>query len=170
MRAETGKRLHRPYGRKGAIFSWDKILFNPSYLSRTPIHSDRKINTAVTLGPKALKPLQLKIPILIGAMAYGNGYSLKAKIALAKAATLAGTAANSGNGPFLVEERQYADKYILQYPRGFWSKTEEMLKQADMIEIALGHSARAAAPVRVNGRKITAEVAGRYGTIPGLDV
>jgi glutamate synthase domain-containing protein 2 len=170
MRAATGKDTDRPYGRIGAIFSWDKILFNPRYLSRTPLNPNIKINTNVTLGPKALKPLQLKIPIIIGGMAYGSGYSLKAKIALAKAATMAGTAANSGNGPFLAEERRYADKYILQYPRGFWSKTEEMLKQADMIEIALGHSARGSAPVRVNGKKITEEVAGRYGTIPGLDV
>jgi glutamate synthase domain-containing protein 2 len=170
MRAQTGKVLHRPYGVKGAIFPWSNLMFNPKYLTHPPVHSDIPVSTEVILGPKALKPLHLKIPILIGGMAYGSGYSLKAKIALAKASTMAGTAANSGNGPFLEEERRYADRYIVQYPRGFWSKSEEILKQADMIEIALGHSARGSTPVRIVGRKITKEVAERYGTIPGLDV
>ena len=36
MRAQTGKTLDRPYGAKGAVFSWSKILFNPVYLSRSP--------------------------------------------------------------------------------------------------------------------------------------
>jgi glutamate synthase domain-containing protein 2 len=170
MRAQTGKPLDRPYGIKGAVFNWSKILFNPVYFSRLPLDPKIAVHTEVLLGPKALKPLQLKIPILIGGMAYGSGYSLRAKIALAKASTMAGTAADSGNGPFLEEERHYADKYIVQYSRGFWSKDERLLKQADMIEIALGHSARGPSPVRVSGRKLTPEVAQRYGTIAGLDI
>ncbi len=170
LRAETGKPLDRPYGSKRGIFSFNKLQFNPRYLTKTPFTPSAEINTDIILGPQAQKPLHLKIPILIGGMAYGSGYSLAAKIALAKAATMAGTAADSGNGPFVPEERFYAEKYILQYPRGFWSKDESILKQADMIVIALGHSARGSAPVRINGKKITPEVATRYGTVPGLDV
>lgn len=170
LRAAAGKPLDRPYGVKRAIFSWDQLQFNPKYLTQNPLNSSSEVNTEVVLGPQAQKPLHLKIPIAIGGMAYGSGYSLNAKIALAKATTMAGTAANSGNGPFLEEERRYAAKYVLQYPRGFWSKTENYLKQADLIEIALGHSARGSAPVRISGQKITAKVAHRYGTIPGLDV
>lgn len=170
LRAQTGKPLDRPYGAKRGVLSFEKLLFNPVYLAKTPLNKDKEIDTTVILGPQARKPLHLKIPIMIAGMAYGSGYSLAAKIALAKAANLAGTAANSGNGPFLEEERFYAEKYILQYTRGFWSKSEQFLKQADMIEIALGHSARGSAPVRINGKKITPEVAARYGAIPGLDV
>lgn len=170
LRAETGKPLDRPYGSKRGILSFQQIQFNPRYLSKTPINPNGDTNTEVILGPMAKKPLHLKIPFVIGGMAYGSGYSLEAKIALAKAATMAGIAANSGNGPFVPEERFYADKFILQYPRGFWSKDESILKQADMIVIALGHSARGSAPVRINGKKITPEVAARYGTIPGMDV
>jgi glutamate synthase domain-containing protein 2 len=170
LRAETGKPLDRPYGSHRAIY-WDELLFNPVYLSTAaPLDGNVRIDTAVILGPRALKPLRLKIPILIAGMAYGSGYSLEAKIALARAATLSGTAANSGNGPFLEEERRYAGHFILQYTRGPWSKDIGILQQADMIEIALGHSARGSAPVRVKGKKITEAVATRYGTIPGLDV
>lgn len=170
LRAQTGKPLDRPYGAKRGILSFEKLLFNPVYLAKTPVNKESEIDTAVILGPQARKPLHLKIPIIIGGMAYGSGYSLAAKIALAKGATMAGTATNSGNGPFLKEERSYAEKYILQYTRGFWSKSETLLKQADMIEIALGHSAWGSAPVRINGKKLTPEVAARYGSIPGLDV
>ncbi len=170
LRAATGKPLDRPYGANKGIFRWNKLQFNPSYLKKNPLHSDIEINTEIVLGPQAQKPLRLKIPILIGGMAYGSGYSLNTKIALAKAATLAGTATNSGNGPYLDEERRFAQRLILQYSRGFWAKSEKVLKQADMIEIALGHSSRGSAPVRITGKKITMEVAKRYGTIPGLDV
>ncbi len=170
LRAETGKPLDRPYGTIRAVFNWNKLIFNPVYLTKNPLSSEITVNTETILGPKAAKPLKLKIPIIIAGMAYGSGYSLDAKIALAKAATMSGTATNSGNGPFLEEERRFADNYIVQYPRGFWSKDETVFRQADMIEIALGHSARGSAPVRVKGNKITEEVAKRYGTIPGLDV
>ncbi len=170
MRATNGKPLDRPYGSNSAIFSWDKVIFNPVYLSKMPVNDFTTVNTEVVLGPKAHKPLKIKIPILIGGMAYGSGYSAQAKIALAKGTALAGTAANTGNGAFLEAERKYADKLIIQYTRGFWSKSEAILQQADMIEIALGHSARGSAPVRVNGKKLTPDIARRYGTLPGLDI
>ena len=170
LRAQTGKPLDRPYGTKRGILSLEKLQFNPVYLTKKPFNNYTEVDTSVVLGPLAKKPLQLKIPILIGGMAYGSGYSLAAKIALAKAATMAGTAANSANGPFLPEERFFAEKFIQQFPRGFWNRDEVILKQADMIEIALGHSARGSAPVRINGKKLTPEVAERYGSIPGLDV
>jgi glutamate synthase domain-containing protein 2 len=128
------------------------------------------VDTSVILGPQAKKPLHLKIPIMIGGMAYGGALSLKAKIALAKAATMAGTAGNTGSGPFLKEERAMADKLVLQYSRGFWSKSATILSQMDMIEISLGHGAWASAPVRISGKKINNGFARRLGTIAGLDV
>ncbi|HYH01625.1 MAG TPA: FMN-binding glutamate synthase family protein [Bacillota bacterium] len=170
LRAQKGIPLNRPYGSMPGRLSWDKIIFNPVYLSQQPLSETVKISTEVVLGPRAKKPLKINIPILIGGMAYGSGYSAEAKIALAKAATMAGTAANSGNGPFLEDERMSADRYTQQFVRGFWAKTDKYLKRADMIEIALGHSARGSSPVRILGKKVANEVAIRYGAIPGLDV
>jgi glutamate synthase domain-containing protein 2 len=170
QRAMSGRIPDRPYGRIRAVFDWDKIQFNPVYLSRTLSHPGGEIDTSVILGPRSPRPLKLQIPIITAAMAYGSGYSLAAKVALAKASAMAGTSANTGNGAFLKEERKYAGKLIIQYVRGFWSKDPSILQQADMIEIALGHSARCAAPVRIQGRKLVPEVAARYGAIPGLDI
>ena len=36
LRAETGKALNRPYGAKRGILSFDKFLFHPVYLTKTP--------------------------------------------------------------------------------------------------------------------------------------
>lgn len=170
LRAETGKALERPFGTPVHYCFWDRLLFNPSYLSKKPLPSDIAIETAVILGLHAKKPLQLKFPVMIAGMSYGGALSLAAKIALAKAASMAGTADNSGSGPFLTAERTLAEKYILQYSRGFWSKTAALLSQADMIEIALGHGAWASAPVRIKGQALTNGYAESMGTIAGLDV
>ena len=43
---------------------------------------------------------------MIAGMAYGLGLSEKAKIALAQGATLAGTAFNNGEGPFLFQKER----------------------------------------------------------------
>lgn len=170
LRAATGKVLDRPFGTDRHFFSWDRLMLNPEYLTRPPLNSDVEVDTGVIIGPKAARPLSLPIPIMIAAMSFGGALSLKAKIALAKAATIAGTAANSGNGPFLGEERSNASRYILQFSRGFWAKAEEYLKQADMIEINLGQGAWGPAPVRIQGNKINSGLARRLGTVPGLDV
>lgn len=170
LRAATGRPLERPFGNARHYFDWTQIQFNPVYLSTAPGNAAVEIDTAVVLGPRSRRPLQLKIPVLIGGMSYGNALSLKAKVSLAKGAALAGTATNSGNGPFLPEERQAAAKFIFQYARGFWSKTEAIFQQADLIEIGFGHGAWVSAPVRVKGQKINRAFGKRLGTIPGLDV
>jgi glutamate synthase domain-containing protein 2 len=170
LRADTGKVLDRPFGSTYHYFFWDRLLFNPVYLTRPPLSLDFEMDIGVVIGPKASRPLHLQIPIIIAGMSYGGALSLRAKIALAKAATIAGTAANSGNGPFLLEERANAARYILQYSRGFWAKAEEYLKQVNMIEINLGQGAWGPAPVRIQGNKVNSELAKRIGTIPGLDI
>ncbi len=170
LRAATAKPLERPFGTTNHYFSWDRLIFNPRYQSRLPINEDFEVGTDVVLGPRASQPLHLKIPIMIGGMSYGGALSLKAKTALAKASAIAGTAANSGNGPLLIQVRLNGTRYILQYSRGFWSKADKYFKQADMIEIGLGQGAWGSTPVRIEGKKINQQFAERLGTIPGLDV
>src|SRR5690606_37769966 len=89
---------------------------------------------------------------------------------LAKASVLSGTATNCGSGPYVEEVRAEAERYILQYTRGFWSKTEPVLKQAEMIEIVLGQGAWGSAPKRMMGDKVTPGFVGRLETNPGLDL
>jgi glutamate synthase domain-containing protein 2 len=169
MRGSTGKPLERPFGTPIHLFWMDRIQFKPVYLTRSPLSSKVAIDTQVILGPQAQKPLVLKIPVMVGGWSI-SAVSLKTKLALAKASVLSGTATNCGSGPYVEEVRAEAEKYILQYTRGFWSKSESILKKADMIEIALGQGAWGSAPKRMMGYKVTPGFAGRLETIPGLDL
>ena len=170
FRAISGKMLERPFGTNRRLFYMDRIQFNPVCFTRPPLPASTPIKTEVVLGPKAQKPLTIRMPIMVGGWAYGGAVSLKTELALARNSMLTGTPVNTGSGPFLPEVRAVADKYILQYSRGYWAKSEEVLRQADMIEIALGQGGWGAAPKRIPGYKVTAEFAQRISAIPGLDV
>jgi glutamate synthase domain-containing protein 2 len=148
MRAESGKPLQRPLGSPVVLSRWEHLLFNPVHLApRMPTPDGVQIHTGVTIGPRAKKPLNLEIPILISGMSYGGALGLKAKIALARGASMAGTATNSGEAPLVPEERREARFFIGQYNRGGWMNDHESLSQLDAIEIQLGQGAQASAPM-----------------------
>lgn len=157
FRANQGAVLQRPFGTSKHFSAWEQLLLNPVYLTRFPLVESVAVDTQVTIGPMAKRPLDVDIPILIAAMGYGHGPSLNAKIAMAKAADRAGTATNSGIGPFLPEERKHVKRLIIQYHRGWWGKEEEVLRQADAIEIQLGFGALGSAPVTLQSQDISPE-------------
>ncbi len=169
LRGSTGKPLERPFGTPIHFFWLDRIQFKPVYLSHLPLESKVLVDPQVILGPQARKPLILKLPVMVGGWSI-SAVSLKTKLALAKASILSGTATNCGSGPFVEEVRMGAEKYILQYTKGFWSKSEAILRQADMIEIALGQGAWGPAPKRIKGYEVTPDFARRLVAIPGLNV
>ena len=74
-------------------------------------------------------------------MGYGFSLSEQFRLALAKGATLAGTAFNTGQGGVLPGERRAAKQLILQYNRGDWSKEPHILRQADALELHFGQGA-----------------------------
>ena len=157
LRATDGEPLQRPFGTPKHPSPWDRLLFNPVYLSRRPTIESVDINTNVILGPGAKRPLYLDLPITIAGMAYGTGLSLQAKLALAKGADLVNTAVSTGAGPFLPEERKHVKRLIMQYNRGFWAKEAEVLRQADALEIQLGYGAGGAAPLVWQYRDLSPE-------------
>src|SRR5690606_21572538 len=57
-----------------------------------------------------------------------------------------GTSTNTGEGGFLPEDRAAAKYLILQYNSGTWSKSEDILKQVDAIEIHIGQGASEGTP------------------------
>jgi glutamate synthase domain-containing protein 2 len=146
LRGTTGKPLQRPFGSSKHFSAWEKLNFNCVYLSRKPVMESVDIDTKAVIGPKAKRPLYIDLPIIIAGMAYGAGPSFRAKLALAKGADQENTATNTGVGPFLPEERKHTKRLIIQYNRGYWAKEEEVLRQADAVEIQLGYGAFGAAP------------------------
>ena len=144
-----------PY--KNAMSPWESMRFNPVYLHRLPLWRPQEVGTDVVIGPDALRPLCLRLPILIGGMGYGTALTSRAKQALALAATKAGTAANTGSGPYLPEERAAAEKLVVQFTRGEWEREQDCYAKADAVEIQFGEGNRGAAPVTVPWSRLAAD-------------
>lgn len=173
LRATDGEVLDRPLGSPVVLSPWEKLLLNPVHLHRFPVDEKQMIDTSTTIGPQAKQPLKLAIPIIITGMSWGTALSLKMKIALAKAASMVGTATNTGESPAQKEERDAAQLLIGQYTRGGMNSKPEELTQLNAIEIQLGQGAQAAAPVfqpsRFIGediRKITDSPEGKPSKVP----
>jgi glutamate synthase domain-containing protein 2 len=139
-------------------YFWD-LVFVPAQLAKRPVDYFREeINSETILGKRSKKPIKLKIPILIGAMSFG-ALSKEAKIVLAKASTLAGTIANTGEGGMLPEERKFAKKLIVQYSTSRFGISEEVLKKADAVEIKIGQGGKGGQGGLLLKEKITEEIA-----------
>ncbi|MCL6564195.1 MAG: FMN-binding glutamate synthase family protein [Firmicutes bacterium] len=171
IRATTGQPPSRPMGSPLPLSPWDRLMLGFSHLQPMPTADDTPVDLSVVVGPKAKRPLKVPLPVFIAPMSYGGALSLKARIALAKAAGEVGTATNSGEGVFIAEERQWAKHYIMQYHRGTWPHSPqnqwEVLKQADAIEIQLGQGAQGSAPMRDQPQAIHPEMQRRFGLKPG---
>lgn len=147
LRATDGEVLDRPLGSPAVHSPWEKLSLNPVHLYRFPVDDKVPIDMSTTIGPQAKRPLKLAVPIMITGMSWGTALSLNMKIALAKAATIVGTATNTGESPLLKEEREAAKLLIGQYSRGGKINKPEDLSRLDAIEIQLAQGAQAAAPV-----------------------
>ncbi len=141
MRAQMGKELSRPLGSPVVLSPWQSIMLTPKQLFQLPTESVGQINSQTVIGPAAKRPLQLDIPVMVTAMSYGGSLSLQLKIALAKGASMVGTATNTGESTVTPEERSAAKYLIGQYNRGGWLTSRELLKQVDAIEVQLGQGA-----------------------------
>lgn len=167
MRANLGMPPGRPLGSFRRFSPWEQFLFNPVHLHRFPTPEDVPVDTAVTIGKRAKKPLTISIPIMIAAMSFGGALSKSAKIALAKGATLIGTATNTGEAGLLKEEREAAGLLIGQYNRGGWLNTPEKYRQLDAIEIQLGQGAQGSTPQRTAAKNIGPDFREAFGLPEG---
>ncbi|MDK2800801.1 MAG: methylamine---glutamate N-methyltransferase subunit [Clostridiales bacterium] len=170
LRATEGKAISRPMGSPKKFPNMDSLMFNTAQLYVMPTPFEEEIDVKVTIGKSAKKPLEIEMPIIIAPMAYGVALSKKAKVALAKGAALAGTAIGSGEGPVLKEEREAAKKYIYQYHRGNWGKTEQDLTNCDAIEIQFGQGAIGGVGHVFNAKYIDNEMREAYGISPGENI
>lgn len=169
MRAARGTPLSRPLGSPLHFSPWEQLLFNPVHLHRFPTPENVRINTAVTIGRRARRPLTIAIPIMIAAMSFGGALSKRTKIALARAATLVGTATNTGEAGLMEEERAEAALLIGQYNRGGWLNRPEQYRRLDAIEIQLGQGAQGSTPQRTPAKNIGPDYREVFGLGEGED-
>ena len=114
MKSELGRYRMRGFSMFKKIPHWDELIFLPGTLTRFVIEGYReKCVTKTVLGARfAKKPIELDIPIYITGMSFG-ALSLEAKMALAKGASMAGTATCSGEGGMIPPERDLQHQVVL---------------------------------------------------------
>ncbi|MCY0898173.1 MAG: FMN-binding glutamate synthase family protein [Firmicutes bacterium] len=141
LRANSGDVVIRPMGSARPVHGLDDLALVPAQLARRPVLESEPVELAVTLGRRARKPITISMPLYISGMAYGLALTKEARLALAKGSGWSQIPLNSGQGPFLDEERQLASHYVLQFGRWTWNRDVEILRQADMIEVQVGQGA-----------------------------
>jgi len=157
-------------GNKFGKVSFDDLVFVPAQLAKKPVdYFKEKISSTTIIGKRSKKPIRLETPIIIAAMSFG-ALSKEAKIALAKASTIARTIANTGEGGILPEERKFAKYLIVQYSTGRFGISEDILKKADVIEIKIGQGAKPGQGGLLPKEKLTEEIAKVRNVPMGKDV
>lgn len=155
---------------KAGKIDFDDIVFVPAQLAKRPVDYFReRIESRTVIGKKSKRPLKLDIPIFFAGMSFG-ALSKEAKIAIAKASTMLGTATNTGEGGMLPEERKYARSLIVQYSTGRFGVDEKYLKSSDAIEIKVGQGAKPGQGGLLPGYKVTEEIAKVRKLPPGKPV
>lgn len=165
MPSPTQERIGQRYplasGRsnKTGRLSWDDLIFLGAQLTKRPVdYFQEKINSATIIGQRSKRPIKIALPIVIAGMSFG-ALSKNAKLALAKASTLAKTIENTGEGGMLPEERKFSKHLIVQYSTGRFGITEEILKKADAIEVKIGQGAKPGQGGFLPAAKVTPEIA-----------
>ena len=147
---------------------WDDIQILTAQLARKPLMDDVSIGTELVIGPRARKPLKLKIPLFVSDMSYG-ALSEEAKIALAKGAELAGTGICSGEGGMLPEEQAANSRYFYELASAKFGWDPALVKKVQAFHFKGGQGAKTGTGGHLPGAKVTAKIAAVRGLQPGKD-
>ena len=114
IKAQLGRYRMRGMALMKKIPTFDDLVFLPGTLTRFVIEGYReKCETKTIIGPRCENPVELDIPVYITGMSFG-ALSYEAKTALARGATMAGSATCSGEGGMKPDERRYSEKWYYQ--------------------------------------------------------
>ena len=170
VKAELGRYRMRGFSMFKPIPHWDQLMFMPGTLTRFVIEGYReKCETKTVLGARFAKnPLELDIPIYITGMSFG-ALSLEAKMALAKGASMAGTATCSGEGGMIPPERDLSTKWFYQVIQSRYGFNPHHLMLADGIEFFIGQGCKVGLGGHLMGQKVTEQVAEMRSLPTGID-
>jgi glutamate synthase domain-containing protein 2 len=151
---------------RGELPSWDDLQVLTAQLHRFPMLDDQPVDTSVTIGPSAARPLHLKIPIFVSDMSFG-ALSLEAKVALGRGAEGAGTAICSGEGGMLPEEQAECSRYLYELASGRFGWDEAVLDRVQALHLKLGQGAKTGTGGHLPGNKVVGRIAEVRGLAPG---
>jgi glutamate synthase domain-containing protein 2/nitrite reductase/ring-hydroxylating ferredoxin subunit len=148
--------------------SWDDLQFNVAQLATRPLLDNDAVATEVIIGPRAKKPLTLKIPLFVSDMSFG-ALSEEAKIALAMGAELAGTGICSGEGGMLPEEQQSNTRYFYELASARFGFSWENIQKCQAFHFKGGQGAKTGTGGHLPGDKVQGKIAEVRGLKPGQD-
>ena len=147
---------------------WDDIQILPAQMARKPLQDDIRVETKVVIGPKAIKPLKLDIPLFVSDMSYG-ALSEEAKIALARGAELAGTGICSGEGGMLPEEQNENSKYFYELASAQFGWKPELVEKVQAFHFKGGQGAKTGTGGHLTGEKVQGKIAQVRDLVEGQD-
>jgi glutamate synthase domain-containing protein 2/CDGSH-type Zn-finger protein len=153
---------------RGELPHWDDIQILTAQLATKPLVDDAEVRTELVIGPRAKKPLTLKMPLFVSDMSFG-ALSEEAKLALAKGAELAGTGICSGEGGSLREEREANSRYFYELASAKFGWTPDLLEEVQAFHFKGGQAAKTGTGGHLPGAKVTDKIAETRGLEPGRD-
>src|SRR4026208_2126624 len=167
IKAELGRYRMRGMAIFKKIPSWDDLTFLPGTLTRFVIEGYReKCETRTVIGPRAKRPMVLDIPVYVTGMSFG-ALSYEAQIALARGATMAGSATCSGEGGMIPDERRYSLKWFYQCIQSRYGFNPHHLRLADACEFFIGQGCKVGLGGHLMGQKGTDQGAGMHSLPAG---
>ena len=131
---------------------WDDLQIMVAQMAKKPLMEDAEVDTELVIGPKAKKPLRLKIPLFVSDMSFG-ALSEEAKVAMATGAELAGTGICSGEGGMLPEEQQANSRYFYELASAGFGYDEALLSRVQAFHFKGGQGAKTGTGGHLPGAK-----------------
>ncbi|MGV6826324.1 MAG: glutamate synthase-related protein [bacterium] len=149
-----------------ALPHWDDLQIMVAQMATKPLLEDVTVDTKLVIGPRAKKPLQLNIPILVSDMSFG-ALSEEAKIALARGAEMAGTGICSGEGGMLPEEQAENSRYFYELASARFGYHEALLEKVQAFHFKGGQGAKTGTGGHLPGNKNKGKIAVVRGITEG---
>ena len=146
---------------------WDDIQILTAQLHRPPLLENEPVGTDVVIGPRAQKPLRLKIPLFVSDMSFG-ALSEPAKVAMARGAELAGTGICSGEGGMLPEEQEANSSYFYELASARFGFDWDLVAKAQAFHFKGGQAAKTGTGGHLPGSKVQGKIAEVRGIEPGV--
>ena len=145
---------------------WDDIQILAAQMASKPLLDSAEVQTSVTIGPRAKRPLKLDIPLFVSDMSFG-ALSEEAKVALASGAELAGTGICSGEGGMLPEEQAENSRYFYELASAQFGWSLDHVEKVQAFHFKGGQGAKTGTGGHLPGDKVQGKIADVRGLTPG---
>ena len=145
---------------------WDDLQILTAQLAHPPLLDEEPVGTELVIGPRAVKPLRLDIPLFVSDMSFG-ALSEEAKVALATGAERAGTGICSGEGGMLPEEQAKNSRYFYELASGKFGYSLDKVAKCQAFHFKGGQGAKTGTGGHLPGRKVSEKIASVRGLKAG---